>query len=70
MPIFEYECEKCGERFEEYRHSMETDNKKDSALKCPVCGAPDPRRVFSTFGTCSGCSSGSSFGDSGYTSIG
>jgi putative FmdB family regulatory protein len=32
MPTYEYECQKCGHRFEEFQ-SM-----KDAALtKCPVC---------------------------------
>ncbi len=45
MPIYEYECEKCGERFEQFRHISDS----DSEIKCPQCGVEHPRRVFSTF---------------------
>jgi putative FmdB family regulatory protein len=47
MPIYEYECLKCGEKFE-LRRSI-TD--KDSEIKCPKCGVPNPRRVLSMFST-------------------
>jgi len=49
MPIYEYECISCGEKFE-LRHSM-SDSSTD--VKCPKCGASDTRRVFSTFATAS-----------------
>lgn len=45
MPIYEYQCTKCGERFE-LRRSI-GDN--DSEIKCPKCGTESPRRVFSVF---------------------
>jgi putative FmdB family regulatory protein len=70
MPIFEYECVKCGERFEEFHHSGDSNRAKDNELKCPVCGALNPQRVYSTFATCSGCSSSSSVPDTGYVSSG
>jgi len=47
MPIYEYECEKCGERLE-LRRSI-SDN--DSEIRCPKCGTENPRRVFSMFTT-------------------
>jgi len=47
MPIYEYECLTCGERFE-LRRSM---SDSDQELKCPQCGAENPRRIFSTFAT-------------------
>jgi len=47
MPIYEYECGKCGERFE-FRRGI-TDG--DSEIRCPKCGAGNPRRVFSVFAT-------------------
>ena len=53
MPIYEYECLKCGERFE-LRRSM---SDSDQEVKCPECGAEDPRRIFSTFATSSVSSS-------------
>jgi len=50
MPIYEYECLKCGERFE-LRRSM---SESDLGVKCPRCGVENPRRVFSAFATTSG----------------
>jgi len=46
MPIYEYECVKCGKKFE-LRRSI-TDS--DSEIKCPKCGDENPRKVFSVFG--------------------
>ncbi|MBM3142031.1 MAG: zinc ribbon domain-containing protein [Chloroflexi bacterium] len=45
MPIYEYECTNCGEKFEAYRKIG-----SDSEIKCPKCGGKYPRGVFSTFG--------------------
>lgn len=53
MPIYEYECPKCGERLE-LRRSM-SDSDRD--VKCPKCGTENVRRVFSTFATTSSGSS-------------
>ena len=47
MPIYEYECEKCGERFELRRGMADG----DSDVNCLKCGAKKPRRVFSVFAT-------------------
>ena len=47
MPIYEYECAACGERFELRRDLADN----DSEIKCPKCGVPNPRRVFSMFNT-------------------
>jgi putative FmdB family regulatory protein len=47
MPIYEYECTVCGERFELRRNITAS----DSEIKCPKCGSPNPRRVLSMFGT-------------------
>ncbi len=70
MPIYEYECVKCGERFEEFVHSRDSEKSKEADLKCPVCGALNPQRVYSTFGFGS-CSGGSYSGsDSGSVSCG
>lgn len=46
MPIYEYGCVDCGERFE-LRRGM-TD--KDDEIECPRCGTKKPRRIFSAFG--------------------
>jgi putative FmdB family regulatory protein len=55
MPIYEYECTSCGERFE-LRRSI---GDSDSEIKCPECGVEHPQKVFSTF------TMGGSTGDTG-----
>jgi putative FmdB family regulatory protein len=45
MPIFEYECEKCGEKFEYFQWAGED----AASLKCPKCGETKTKRVMSTF---------------------
>lgn len=44
MPIYEYECPKCGHVFEEWARS--SDAHKDA--KCPECGADSPRIMSRT----------------------
>jgi putative FmdB family regulatory protein len=45
MPIFEYKCEDCGNRFEKLiRRDTE-----ESELVCPACGKPHPAKQLSTF---------------------
>jgi putative FmdB family regulatory protein len=56
MPIYEFECKKCGETFEALRPVGDTGSK----LSCPSCGAKKPVKVFSTFATGSGCAPPSS----------
>ncbi len=48
MPIYEYECTKCSERFEVLQKISEG----NEGLRCPRCDAEAPRRVVSAF--CSG----------------
>ncbi len=55
MPVYEYECKSCGEKFEQKHGITESDIK----VKCPKCGAKEPRRVFSTFAMGSSSSGGS-----------
>jgi putative FmdB family regulatory protein len=45
MPIYEYECPKCGKKFE-YFHWFGGDEKM---LKCPKCGAEGAKRLISSF---------------------
>ncbi len=40
MPIYEFECEECGERFEELVGA-------EAAAACPACGAERTRRLYS-----------------------
>jgi putative FmdB family regulatory protein len=46
MPVFEYECRKCGEKFEVRRGFWD----KETGTKCPKCGSDDVKKVFSLFG--------------------
>ncbi|MBC7105214.1 MAG: zinc ribbon domain-containing protein [Firmicutes bacterium] len=63
MPIYEFRCAKCQERFERLCPVGETGEN----LSCPRCGEQRPVRVLSTFssrgtsgGTGGGCASCSS----------
>lgn len=44
MPIYEYQCRGCGERFETLVARSDP-----AAPRCPRCGAIDVRRLPSTF---------------------
>jgi putative FmdB family regulatory protein len=46
MPIYEYRCTACGERFEEYL-SLST----KPAPPCAKCGSTDVARLWSRFST-------------------
>jgi putative FmdB family regulatory protein len=45
MPIYEYQCTQCGEKFE-VRQAI---GEGGSGLTCPKCHAPSPERLFSSF---------------------
>ncbi len=45
MPIYEYECGKCGNRFEQLIRNAKT----DVPTKCPKCGAAKLEKAFSAF---------------------
>jgi putative FmdB family regulatory protein len=45
MPIYEYECLKCGQRFELLRRVADSDNN----IRCTKCGAEKLQRVISAF---------------------
>ena len=60
MPIYEYECKKCGKIFEVYQRLSD----KPEDIKCPICGAEKPVKRVSSLASCgSGYSSG--YGSSG-----
>lgn len=44
MPIYEYQCPRCGEVFEEWEKASEAHRDKP----CPVCGTPSPRIMSRT----------------------
>ena len=46
MPIYEYRCCECGERFEELVSAS-----AESAPPCPSCGAAGASRLLSMFAT-------------------
>jgi putative FmdB family regulatory protein len=46
MPVYEYRCEQCDERFEELLRSSTT-----PAPSCPSCGGAAVTRVYSQFAT-------------------
>ena len=45
MPVYEYRCESCSERFEEFISASAP------APPCPSCGSSDVTRLLSTFTT-------------------
>jgi putative FmdB family regulatory protein len=45
MPIYEYQCTQCGEKFE-VRQAIGEDS---SAVSCPKCHTENPKRLFSSF---------------------
>ncbi len=44
MPFYEYECVKCGDKFE-FLHLQ-----KDETVKCEKCGTKKVRKLPSSFG--------------------
>lgn len=50
MPIYEYQCRKCGKIFEVYQRLSE----KGDDIKCPVCGEDKPVKKVSSFASCGG----------------
>ena len=55
MPLFEFQCRKCGHQFEELMSAAEATAKK---VKCPACGSQRTEREFSAFATGSGGGTG------------
>ena len=44
MPIYEYQCPKCGNVFEEWAKASESHKEEP----CPKCGTPSPRIISRT----------------------
>jgi putative FmdB family regulatory protein len=53
MPMYEYRCENCGEKFEKLRRMSEADD----GLLCPRCSSGRVERLLSSFAT-GGCGTG------------
>jgi putative FmdB family regulatory protein len=60
MPIYEYQCRKCGEAFEKIQKVDEG----GESLKCPSCGEQGPQKVLSGFCSLKSSESSSSCGPS------
>lgn len=45
MPLFEYSCNKCGIKFDEWVRSS------DQEVECPVCKSKKAEKLFSSFAT-------------------
>jgi putative FmdB family regulatory protein len=57
MPLYEYQCAKCGHRFEVLQRMGES----GESLTCPECGADRPEKQLSTFasrGSAAGAAAG------------
>ena len=68
MPMYEFRCRECGERFEELRNLSEP----DSGVECPKCGGGRVERLLSSFATSgpsssSGGATGGSCGPRGFS---
>ncbi|HDH58052.1 MAG TPA: zinc ribbon domain-containing protein [Bacteroidetes bacterium] len=64
MPIYEFECTKCQNKFDELvRASVDIHD-----VVCPKCGANSPRKLMSAFGFSSGGKTVSSSGNSACSS--
>ncbi len=46
MPIYEYQCQQCGEVFSHFWRSIAAASKSD-LLQCPNCGSESTTRVVS-----------------------
>ena len=57
MPMYEYRCRKCSERFEMLRRM--TDDDRD--VECPECRSDEVERLLSAF-SAGGCGSSGSGG--------
>lgn len=61
MPMYEYQCNSCGEQFEEL---VSLSSKEEPP--CPKCSSGDTRKLVSLFGGMGG-GGGSSCGTSGFS---
>lgn len=55
MPVFDFECKKCGNKFD-----LMISNKDKDKVKCPQCGSPEIKQLISLFATPSSGSSSDS----------
>jgi putative FmdB family regulatory protein len=50
MPIYEYKCSECGERFEKWQRSISC----EEAARCPKCGSQQVKKAVSLLGSTGG----------------
>ena len=62
MPLFEFQCRKCGHQFEELLTTAEIEA---GNVKCPACASKRVEREFSAFATGSDGSGGLAGGGGG-----
>jgi putative FmdB family regulatory protein len=48
MPLFEYTCNRCGAKFDEWVQSI------DREVECPVCKSRRVEKLYSPFSTGAG----------------
>jgi putative FmdB family regulatory protein len=48
MPIFEYRCENCGDRFDQFFRSLDEESRY--SMVCPRCGSESLHKLVSVFG--------------------
>ena len=46
MPTYEYQCKKCGEKFDKTSHVKEHDTSK---YECPKCGSKEVVQILGSF---------------------
>jgi len=68
MPLYEFECTKCGTEFEEL--VLSTKSEALAKVTCPACDSPKVKKKVSTFaasvgGSAAGASGGASCAPSG-----
>jgi putative FmdB family regulatory protein len=63
VPLYDYLCEACGKKFEEFRSIAERKN-----APCPICGKPGEKQISSFFtgGSASRQSGGGNCGNTGF----
>jgi predicted nucleic acid-binding Zn ribbon protein len=57
MPVYEYQCAKCDEKFEAYLRracaaeaATASRRREDEKVACPKCRAKKVKKLFSVFG--------------------
>ena len=59
MPLYEYRCQECGEKFEKLVSFSQSEQ-----VECANCGSEHTQKLVSGFAMAGGSSSGSSGGSS------